>query len=74
MVGLSYLFHNAADSNGARLKKLASSLRKSCENTHDFTKVVLVRNKNVPADENAVIILVPSPNESPSEGNSNSLV
>ncbi|XP_062091483.1 uncharacterized protein LOC133797557 isoform X2 [Humulus lupulus] len=63
VVGLSYLFHNAADSNGAQLKKLASFMRKSCENTDNFSKVVLMRNKNVRADENAVSILVPSPNE-----------
>ncbi|PON71257.1 Tyrosyl-DNA phosphodiesterase I [Parasponia andersonii] len=67
VVGLSYLFHNAADSSGARLKKLASVLGKSCEHTHDFTKVVLIRNKNVLADENAVSIFVPSPNEFSSE-------
>lgn len=68
MVGLSYLFHKAADSNGAQLKKLASFLGKSSEKADGFSKVVLKRNKSIPADENAVSILVPSTNEFPGEG------
>ncbi|KAL5564734.1 hypothetical protein UlMin_027898 [Ulmus minor] len=66
-VGLSYLFHNAADSKGSQLKKLASFLQKSCVHADGLSEVVLVRNKNVPADANAVSILVPNPNEFPSE-------
>ncbi|BFG32173.1 hypothetical protein CerSpe_184460 [Prunus speciosa] len=58
VVGLSYLFHNAKDSNGAKLKKLASFLRKSCEKAKALS-IVLTRNRNVPADANAVNILVP---------------
>lgn len=62
VVGLSYLFHNATDANGAKLKKLASFLRKSCENAKDLS-IVLTRNTNIPADANAVSIHVSNPNE-----------
>lgn len=68
VVGLSYLFHKAADSNGAQLRKLASFLGKSSESAYGFAKVVLKRNKSIPADKNAVSILVLSPNEFPNEG------
>lgn len=67
VVGLSHLFHKAADSNGAQLRKLASFLGKSSESAYGFAKVVLKRNKSIPADENAVSILVPRPNEFPNE-------
>ncbi|KAM1339719.1 hypothetical protein ACFX2I_038464 [Malus domestica] len=62
VVGLSYLFRNAKDSNGAKLKKLASFLRKSCEHAKALS-IVLTRNTNVPADANAVNIVVPDSNE-----------
>ena len=68
MVGLSHLFHKAADSNGAHLKKLASFLRKSCVNADGLLEIALIRNKNVPADANAVSILVPNPNDLSKEG------
>ena len=68
VVGLSYLFHKAADSNGAQLKKLASFMGRSSENADGFSKVLLKRNKTIPADENAVSILVPSPKGLPCEG------
>nr|XP_011470842.1 PREDICTED: uncharacterized protein LOC101310569 isoform X2 [Fragaria vesca subsp. vesca] len=61
VVGLSYLFHNATDANGAKLKKLASFLRKSCE-AKDLS-IVLTRNTNIPADANAVSIHVSNPNK-----------
>lgn len=63
VVGLSHLFRTAADSNGARLKKLAAFLGKSCEKAYGFLEIVLIRNKNVPADANAVSVLVSKPNE-----------
>ena len=63
VVGLSHLFRTAADSNGAQLKKLAAFLRKSCEKAYGFLEIVLIRNKNVPADANAVSVFVPNPNE-----------
>ncbi|XP_024173194.1 uncharacterized protein LOC112179103 isoform X1 [Rosa chinensis] len=62
VVGLSYLFHNATDANGAKLKKLASFLRKSCENAKDLS-IILTRNTNIPADANAVSIHVSNPIE-----------
>lgn len=67
VVGLSHFFHNAADSNGAQIKKLASFLGKSCVNAYGMLEIVLRRNTNVPADVNAVSILVPNIEES-SEG------
>ncbi|KAJ1387765.1 Tyrosyl-DNA phosphodiesterase I [Sesbania bispinosa] len=63
VVGLSHLFCTAADSNGARLKALAAFLRKSCKNAYGSLEVVLRRNPNVPADENAVSILIPNPDQ-----------
>ncbi|KAF3952659.1 hypothetical protein CMV_021808 [Castanea mollissima] len=63
VVGLSHLFQTAADSNGAQLKKLAAFLRKSCEKAYGVLEILLIRNKNVPADANAVSVFVPNPNE-----------
>ncbi|KAJ1404997.1 Tyrosyl-DNA phosphodiesterase I [Sesbania bispinosa] len=63
VVGLSHLFRTAADSNGARLKALAAFLGKSCKNAYGSLEVVLRRNPNVPADENAVSILIPNPDQ-----------
>lgn len=68
VVGLSYLFHNATDANGAKLKKLASFLRKSCE-AKDLS-IVLTRNTNTPADANAVSIHVSNPNKFSERGKS----
>ena len=61
VVGLSHLFRNAADSNGAKLKMLAAFLGKSCKNADGRLEVVLRRNPNVAADGNAVSILVSNP-------------
>ncbi|GKV17466.1 hypothetical protein SLEP1_g27975 [Rubroshorea leprosula] len=63
VVGLSHLFRTAADSNGAQLKKLASYLGKSHENAYGMLDIVLRRASNIPADENAVSVLVPNPDE-----------
>ncbi|XP_044493341.1 uncharacterized protein LOC123216821 isoform X2 [Mangifera indica] len=67
VVGLSHLFHNAADSNGLQIKKLASFLGKSCANAFGTLEIFLRRNTNGPADVNAVMVLVPNPDKS-SEG------
>ncbi|KAJ0052198.1 hypothetical protein Pint_01320 [Pistacia integerrima] len=67
VVGLSHLFHNAADPYGVQIKKLASFLDKSCANAYGMLEIVLRRNTNVPADVNAVSVLVPNIEES-SEG------
>lgn len=63
VVGMSHLFRTSADSNGAQIKKLAAFLGKSCESAYAMLEVVLKRNTNVPADLNAVSVLVPNPNE-----------
>ena len=61
MVGIRHLFHTAVDSKGARLKTLATFLGNSCKNAYGRLEVVLRRNPNVPADANAVSVLVPDP-------------
>lgn len=63
IVGLSHLFHTAADRNGTQLKQLAAFLGKCCENVYGMSEIVLRRNLNVPADVNAVSILVPNPDQ-----------
>ncbi|KAM7273264.1 hypothetical protein ACFE04_027928 [Oxalis oulophora] len=62
VVGLSHIF-NKSDSNGVQLKKLAAFLRKSHKNTIGLLEVVLRRDSNVPADANAVSVLVSNPDE-----------
>uniref|UniRef100_A0A2P2JFV9 Tyrosyl-DNA phosphodiesterase n=1 Tax=Rhizophora mucronata TaxID=61149 RepID=A0A2P2JFV9_RHIMU len=61
VVGLSHLFRTAADTNGAQLKRLAAFMGKSHENDYGMVEIVLRRNINVPADLNAVSVLVPNP-------------
>ncbi|XP_049396510.1 uncharacterized protein LOC125860570 isoform X1 [Solanum stenotomum] len=61
VAGLSHLFRTSADLNGARLKKLASYLRKCGEDVYGMSEVILKRDPNIPADANAVSIHVPSP-------------
>ncbi|KAJ8772407.1 hypothetical protein K2173_027584 [Erythroxylum novogranatense] len=63
VVGLSYLFHSAADTNGAHLKRLAAFIGKSGENANGMLEVLLTRNTNVAADVNAVSVLVPDPDQ-----------
>ncbi|KAL2342846.1 hypothetical protein Fmac_004131 [Flemingia macrophylla] len=63
VVGLSHLFRTVADSTSARLKALASSLRKSCKNAYGKLEIVLRRNPIVSVDENAVSVLVPNPDQ-----------
>lgn len=68
VVGVSHLFRTTADRNGAQLKKLALFLGKTCENANGMLNVVLRRNTNIPADENAVSVLVPNPDKISSGG------
>lgn len=72
VVGLSHLFRTSGDTNGSQLKKLASFLGKCYENANGMQEIVLRRNTNIPADANAVSILVPNPEEF-SEGGFKSL-
>lgn len=63
VVGLNYLFRSSADFNGKKLRKLAAFLGKCHENADGMTEVLLRREKNIPADANAVSILLPNPVE-----------
>ncbi|XP_028766137.1 uncharacterized protein LOC114724031 isoform X3 [Neltuma alba] len=61
VVGIRHLYQTAADSKGARLKTLANFLGNSCRSSHGKLEIVLRRNTNIPADANAVSVLVPDP-------------
>ncbi|KAL5795406.1 hypothetical protein ACOSQ2_000226 [Xanthoceras sorbifolium] len=63
VVGFSHLFRAGVDSNGSQIKKLAAFLGRSCENAYGMLEIVLRRNTNVPADVNAVSVLVSNPDE-----------
>lgn len=63
VVGLSHLFRTSADSNGAQIKKLASFIAKCHENANGMLEILLRRNRNIPADANAVSIIVPNPED-----------
>ncbi|XP_027771743.1 uncharacterized protein LOC107012650 isoform X4 [Solanum pennellii] len=63
VAGLSHLFRTSADLNGARLKKLATYLRKCGEDVYGMSEVILKRDPNIPADANAVSIHVPNPED-----------
>ncbi|KZV21417.1 hypothetical protein F511_14949 [Dorcoceras hygrometricum] len=64
VVGLSYIYHASADSNGARLRKLASFLSKCDVNLDGMSQIVLQRDTNIPADRNAVSVFIPNPEDS----------
>lgn len=68
VVGLSYLFRSTNDSTGAQLKRLASYISRTRENSLGMLELVLRRNTNVPADTNAVSVLVRNPDDDSSEG------
>ncbi|XP_019084378.1 PREDICTED: uncharacterized protein LOC104709893 [Camelina sativa] len=63
VVGLSYLFRSANDSTGAQLKRLASYISRTRETSFGMLELVLRRNTNVPADANAVSVLVSNPDD-----------
>ncbi|KAL9274932.1 Tyrosyl-DNA phosphodiesterase 1-like protein, partial [Drosera capensis] len=67
VVGVRHLFRTRTDTKGAQLRKLAAFLGTPSHNACDMSEVVLRRNKNVPADSNAVTVLVPSLNNSSKE-------
>ncbi|CAH8387494.1 unnamed protein product [Eruca vesicaria subsp. sativa] len=62
VVGLSYLFRSTSDSTGAQLKRLASYISRTRENSLGMLELVMRRNTNVPADVNAVSVHVANPN------------
>lgn len=68
VVGMSHIYRYLADSNGAQLKKLASYLGKCDEDMHGMSEVVLRRDTNIPADRNAVSVLIPNPEDFPAGG------
>lgn len=68
VVGLSYLFRSANDSTGSQLKRLASYIRRARESSLGMLELVLRRNSNVPADANAVSVLVPNPDDDSRDG------
>ncbi|KAG8081823.1 hypothetical protein GUJ93_ZPchr0014g47153 [Zizania palustris] len=57
VVGLSHRFHIPSDA-GSQLKALSVLLSKCRINMHGTTEVILKRNTNIPADANAVSVLV----------------
>uniref|UniRef100_A0A0E0KQ54 NAD(P)-binding domain-containing protein n=1 Tax=Oryza punctata TaxID=4537 RepID=A0A0E0KQ54_ORYPU len=57
VVGLSHRFHIPSDA-GSKLKALSVLLSKCHVNMHGTTEVILKRNTNIPADANAVSVLV----------------
>ncbi|KAL6584618.1 hypothetical protein OROMI_003907 [Orobanche minor] len=63
VVGISHIFRVSADSNGDHLKKLALFLGKCHENMDGMSEVVLRRDTNIPADMNAVSVLIPNPED-----------
>ncbi|KAL2242797.1 UNVERIFIED_CONTAM: putative tyrosyl-DNA phosphodiesterase [Sesamum indicum] len=64
VVGLSHIYRARADSNGEQLKKLALFLGKRHENMDGMSEIILRRDANIPADGNAVSVLVPNPEDS----------
>ncbi|KAH6758631.1 hypothetical protein C2S51_018866 [Perilla frutescens var. frutescens] len=63
-VGLSHIYRASADSNGEHLKKLALFLGKCRGNMDGMSEIVLKRMKSIPADGNAVSVLIPNPEDS----------
>ncbi|KAF8019142.1 hypothetical protein BT93_H3889 [Corymbia citriodora subsp. variegata] len=63
IAGVSHLLHAVADSDGATLRKLASFLSDSHVNASGMLETTLRRETNIPADYNAVSILVRNPND-----------
>ncbi|KAJ8478713.1 hypothetical protein OPV22_022440 [Ensete ventricosum] len=70
VVGLSHRFHASPDPNGGQLKVLASLLGKCRENTSGMVEVLLKRATNIPADANAVSVVVAADLDKFSEGDS----
>jgi hypothetical protein len=57
VVGISHRFHIPSDA-GKQLRALSTFLGKCRENMYGTTEVILKRNTNIPADANAVSVLV----------------
>ncbi|GFP84723.1 tyrosyl-dna phosphodiesterase 1 [Phtheirospermum japonicum] len=63
VVGTSHIYRVSTDYNGEHLKKLALFLEKCHENMDGMSEVVLRRDTNIPADGNAVSVLIPNPED-----------
>lgn len=63
VVGLSHIYRASSDSNGDHLKKLALFLGKCRENINGMSEIILRRRTNIPADGNAVSVLIPNPDD-----------
>lgn len=70
VVGLRHRFSTTSDATGAQLKILASILGKGRESASGLFEVLLRRNNNIPADVNAVSVLVADLDEFSEGGNS----
>lgn len=57
VVGISHRFNMPSDA-GSQLRALSAFLGKCRENMHGTTEVILKRSTNIPADANAVSVLV----------------
>jgi hypothetical protein len=73
VVGISHRFHIPSDA-GKQLRALSTFLGKCRENMYGTTEVILKRNTNIPADANAVSVLVADLDKFSEEGMHSSLV
>ncbi|KAJ4762189.1 forkhead-associated domain-containing protein / FHA domain-containing protein [Rhynchospora pubera] len=58
VVGLSHRFGASVDSNGGQFKMLATILGRCRENSSGTVEVILKRNMHIPADANAVSVII----------------
>ncbi|KAF3773680.1 Tyrosyl-DNA phosphodiesterase 1 [Nymphaea thermarum] len=63
LVGLSHRFQAKVDPGGVQLKALASIIQKRRENAYGMLEVILQRNHCIPADCNAVSVIINHPAE-----------
>jgi HIRAN domain len=70
VVGLSHRFGTSVDSNGGQFKLLTRVLGRCMVNFTGTVEVILKRNTNIPADANAVSVIIKD-RESDSEGGMN---
>lgn len=70
VVGLSHRFGASVDSNGGQFKMLSRILGRCMVNSNGTVEVILKRNTNIPADANAVSVIMKN-REGDSEGGIN---
>lgn len=64
VVGLKYRFGGKADANGIQCKMMATLLGKCHQNMDGLSEVLLKRVTNIPADANAIAVIVCNPENS----------